>query len=163
MVALAQRLVAAYLPGEQRDPAGVEGKDWVSLGACYAAQGDAGRAESAYRRALDTIRDDGGRAEAFAHLAGLLKRQERWDEAAAVWELWLTSVPGLDPTPYVELSKYCEWQLTDLERAEMWAAWALHNLTSAPAYQRLPGQIADLEHRLARIRRKRQSPNHPIT
>lgn len=163
MVALAQRLVAAYLPGEQCEPAGVEGEDWVSLGAWYAAQGDVGRAESAYRRALDTIRNDGGRAEAFAHLASLLKRQERWDEAAAVWELWLTSVPGLDPTPYVELSKYCEWQLTDLTRAEMWAAWALHNLTSAPAHQRLPGQLADLEHRLARIRRKRQSPNPLIT
>jgi hypothetical protein len=45
-----------------------------------------------------------------------------------------------------------------LERAEMWAGWALHNLRAAPAYQRLPGQVADLEHRLARIRRKRGAP-----
>ena len=99
--------------------------------------------------------DDHRRADVFAQLGDLLKRQERWHEAADVWELWLTSVPGDDPTPYVELAKYCEWQLQDLEQAEMWAAWALHNLRTAPTYQRLPGQVADLEHRLARIRRKR--------
>jgi hypothetical protein len=72
-----------------------------------------------------------------------------------VWELWLSSVPGVDPTPYVELAKCCEWQWQDFARAEMWVGWALHNLQAAPAYQRLPGQVADLEHRLARIRRKR--------
>lgn len=157
MVALAERLVAAYQTDAQEEPPGVQGEDWVSLGACYAARGEADRAEAAYRRALETLREDAPRMAAFAHLAALLKQQGRWAEAAATWEQWLTSVPGVDPTPYVELAKYCEWQLADLAQAEMWAAWALHNLTTAPSYQRLPGQVADLEHRLARIRRKREA------
>jgi len=158
MVALAHRLIQAYAtPEEAESGLGVQGADWLALGITYEKRGEAARAEAAYRRALDAIRDDAHRADAFAHLADLCKRQARWDEAAAMWELWLTSVPGVDPTPYVELAKYCEWQLQELERAEMWAAWALHNLTAAPVYARLPGQVAELEHRLARIRRKRQS------
>ena len=64
-------------------------------------------------------------------------------------------MPGVDPSPFVELAKYCEWQANDLEQAEMWTGWALHNLRAAPAHLRPPGRIAELEHRLARLRRKR--------
>lgn len=152
MVALAHRLVLAY--GDEQSRSDVEGEDWLALAVCYERQGDLARAEDAYRAATTAIADDGWRADAFARLGDLLKRQERWDEAAAVWELWLTSLPGHDMTPFCELSKYCEWRLHDLEQAEMWAAWALHDLRQAAPYQRRPGQIADLEHRLARIRRK---------
>jgi uncharacterized protein YprB with RNaseH-like and TPR domain len=156
MVSLAQRLIQAYTaPEEAEATLEVQGEDWLSLGAGYTRCGDLTRAEWAYRHALEVIADDAHRALTFAQLGDLLKRQARWDEAAAVWELWLTSVPGVDPTPYIELAKCCEWQWQDLERAEMWTAWALHNLRSAAAYQRLPGQTADLERRLARIRRKR--------
>ncbi len=151
MVALAHRLVLAYGNEQSHD---VEGEDWLALAVCYERQGDLARAEQAYQLATDAIADDAWRADAFARLGDLLKRQERWSEAAAVWELWLTSLPGHDMTPFCELSKYCEWQLRDLGQAEMWAAWALHDLRQAAPYQRLPGQIADLEHRLARIRRK---------
>ncbi len=156
MVSLAQRLIQAYSAPEAAEAdLDVQGEDWLSLASGYARCGDLPRAEWAYQHALEVIADDRHRAQTFAQLGDLLKRQARWDEAAAVWELWLTSVPGVDPTPYVELAKCCEWQWLDLERAEMWTAWALHNLRSAPAYQRLPGQVADLEHRLARIRRRR--------
>ena len=157
MVSLAHRLIHAYVTPEQAEAGlGVQAEDWLALGVAYERRGEVERAEVSYRRALDAIRDDRQRADAFAHLADLLKRQARWEAAAEVWELWLTSVPGVDPTPYVELAKYSEWQLQDLARAEMWTAWALHNLTAAPVYQRLPGQVADLEHRLARIRRKQE-------
>ena len=151
MVALAHRLVLAYSVEQSQD---IEGEDWLSLAVCYERQGELTRAEQAYQAATTAIADDAWRADAFARLGDLLKRQERWSEAAAVWELWLTSLPGHDMTPFCELSKYCEWQLHDLGQAEMWAAWALHDLRQAAPYQRLPGQIADLEHRLARIRRK---------
>jgi uncharacterized protein YprB with RNaseH-like and TPR domain len=152
MVALAHRLVLAY--GDEQSRSDVEGEDWLALAVCYERQGDLVRAEDAYRAATTAIADDGWRADAFARLGDLLKRQERWSEAAAIWELWLTSLPGHDMTPFCELSKYCEWQLRDLAQAEMWAAWALHDLRQVASYQRRPGQIADLEHRLARIRRK---------
>jgi uncharacterized protein len=156
MVSLAQRLIQAYTaPEEAETTLDVQGEDWLSLGAGYTRCGDLTRAEWAYRHALEVIADDAHRAQTFAQLGDLLKRQARWQEAAEVWELWLTSVPGVDPTPYVELAKCCEWQWQDFERAEMWVGWALHNLRTAPAYQRLPGQVADLEHRLARIQRKR--------
>jgi hypothetical protein len=64
-------------------------------------------------------------------------------------------VPGNDATPYIELAKYCEWQLADLEQAEMWTGWALHNLRKIPVHQQQPGQLAALEHRLERLQRKR--------
>jgi len=136
----------------------VQGEDWLALGEGYARQGDLSHAEWAFRHALDVIVTGDQRARAFALLGDLLKRQARWEEACAVWELWLSSVPGIDPTPYIELAKCCEWQLQDLERAEMWTGWALHNLRTALPYQRLPGQVTDLEHRLARIQRKRSAP-----
>jgi uncharacterized protein HemY len=159
MVSLAQRLIQAYTaPEEAEATLDVQGEDWLSLGAGYVRCGDPSRAEWALRHALEVIRDDAHRGQAFAQLGNLLKQQERWDDAAAVWELWLSSVPGVDPTPYIELAKCCEWQWQDLERAEMWTAWALHNLRSAPAYKRLPGQVTDLEHRLERLQRKRARP-----
>lgn len=156
MVSLAQRLIQAYTaPEEAETTLEVQAEDWLALGIGYARRSDWDHAEWAYRRALDVIADDRQRGQAFAALGDLLKRQARWEEACALWELWLSSVPGVDPAPYIELAKCCEWQLQDLERAEMWTAWALHNVRTAPAHQRLPGQVADLEHRLARIQRKR--------
>lgn len=159
MVSLAHRLAHAYADPDAVDTAvgGLAAEDWFSLGLSYDRQGDAVRAEAAYRQALDRARDDQRRGEVYAQLAALLKRQTRWSEAAALWELWLTSVPGLDTTPYIELAKYYEWQALDLEQAEMWAAWALHNLLAATPHQRPPGRVDELEHRLARIRRKRSA------
>lgn len=156
MVSIAERLIQAYTaPEEAEVTREVQGEDWLALGDGYVRRGDPDHAEWAYRHALEVIIDDGQRARTFAQLGELLKKQGRWQEAAEVWELWLTSVPGVDPAPYIELAKCYEWQRVDLEQAEMWTNWALHNLRTAPAYQRLPGQVADLEHRLARIQRKR--------
>jgi len=39
----------------------------------------------------------------------------------------------------------------------MWAAWGAHTVEALPTHQRLPGQLADLQHRLKRIQRKRKS------
>ncbi len=158
MVALAQRLVEAYA-APLDDSCDLYAEDLLSLAACHLRSGDAVYAERAFARAAATAEHDGTRAEIYAQWAGLLKRQERWEEAAELWQLWLSSVPGADATPFVELAKYCEWQTGDLEQAEMWSAWALHTVEAAPVYQRVPGQLADLQHRLARIRRKRAAGN----
>lgn len=154
MVALAQRLIAAYAEPID-DTCSLHAEDLLSLAACHLHRGDMLRAERAYARAAATAAQEDTRAETYAQWAGLLKRQERWAEAADVWQLWLSSLPGPDVTPFVELAKYCEWQTNDLEQAEMWAAWGLHTVETAAVYRRLPGQLADLQHRLARIRRKR--------
>lgn len=173
MVGIAERLYDAF--GEHRfgqstastaerhedaAAADLHGLDWLSLGHCYERKGNLERAEHAFQRALDapvqTPLDGEGRAEAFKRLGQLQKRQARWEEAAETWQRWLSSVPGSDPTPYIELAKYCEWQTKDVEQAAMWTGWALHNLRTAPNARSLQRQITELEHRLARLERKRQ-------
>ncbi|MBX3053268.1 MAG: ribonuclease H-like domain-containing protein [Caldilineaceae bacterium] len=134
--------------------------DLASVGRVHAELGLVESAETAFAHALETLAGTGatgdlaGLPEIFDGLGWLLKRQERWDEAAALWQRWLTTVPGPDPRPYVELAKYCEWQCNDLEQAQMWTAWALHNQQTAPTRVRSPQAITELQHRLARIQRK---------
>ncbi|MBV7332893.1 ribonuclease H-like domain-containing protein [Chloroflexi bacterium TSY] len=164
MVSVAERLSHAF--GIMHRDVGVDigselsGLDWLSLGCCYDASEEWEWAEKALCQALTLIGQEqpgsDAHAEAFRRLGQLQKRQERWQEATETWQLWLSSVTGVDPTPYIELAKYCEWQLKDLEQASMWAGWALHNMTSAPAWQRAASQIAELEHRVARLERKKK-------
>jgi uncharacterized protein YprB with RNaseH-like and TPR domain len=158
MVPLAEQLarVLASKPDEL-DAGDLVGADWSSLGQSYEKHGDLTSAERAYLRALELISEDKPLAEAFQRLGQLQKRQDRWDEATDTWQRWITTVADNDPQPYVELAKYCEWKVKDLEQAEMWTGWALHNLRSAAAWQRSSEQIAQLEHRLARVQRKRSA------
>lgn len=128
--------------------------DWFSLGCSYEAAGALDLANAAYRRSLEGLQGR-DQAEAFRRLADLHKRSGRGAEAAALWELWITSVPGADLTPYIELAKHHEWETRDLATAEMWSAFGIHTARALQPWQRLPGQLADLEHRLDRIRRKR--------
>jgi tetratricopeptide (TPR) repeat protein len=160
MVALADHLSRAF--GETPAPSPtLQGLDWAGLGRAHERAGDFVQAESAYTRALESVRNPADRSDLLRSLADLYKRQGRWAQAAETWQSWITSVPGSDPTPYVELAKYCEWELRDLEQAEMWTAWALHNLQKAHPAARRPGDIRDLEHRLARLQRKRPANSEP--
>lgn len=162
MVSLAELLCRFYA-----DPlaAGGSGEmhplDLASVGRVHAELGRLESAESAFVRALDDLDDREALPEIFDALGWLFKRQERWDEATALWQRWLTTVPGPDPRPYVELAKYCEWQCSDLEQAGMWTAWALHNQQSAPTRFRSPQAISELQHRLARIQRKQAGDDSP--
>lgn len=159
MVALAERLSRAFdeTACQETGVPPVHAEDLAALARVYEQTGQLDLAETAYRRALDTVRAARERADLFARLGRLLKKQKRWDEAADVWQLWLTSVPGVDPTPYEEMAKHCEWHLNDLEQAEMWTAWALHTLRSASTAHGFPGASSRLEHRLARLQRRRQT------
>jgi len=155
MVALAEHLGRAFNGPTQQPDTPLHGQDWLGLGQCYEKLAQWTQAEAAYERALETMRDAASQAMAYARLAAVQKRQERWQDAAETWQRWLTSVPGNDPTPYVELAKYCEWQLNDLEQAAMWTGWALHNLrAAAPSQRQMAGVIAELEHRWQRLQRK---------
>jgi tetratricopeptide (TPR) repeat protein len=157
MVALAEQLGRAYGEDQTAPAQPLDGLDVAALGRVYQSAGRLDQAEHAYRRALAQVRSATDRADLFARLGRLLKQQGRWQEAADTWQLWLTSVPGGDPTPYVEMAKYCEWQLNDLEQAEMWTAWALHTLQSASTAHGFPGARVELEYRLARLRRRQAS------
>lgn len=171
MVSLATQLAVAFdrsHASQQTDRAGrkpeaehesnaaLQGQDWLSLGATYERVQDWDLAEPAYRRALDSVANHADRSEVFFRLGRLQKRQGRWQEATETWQLWLTSVPGNNPVPYIELAKYYEWQVRDYEQAEMWTAWALHNLRQEESKFAWSRTIGELEHRLRRIRRKKE-------
>ncbi len=161
MVSLAELLCRHYTnPVASAQTGELHPLDLASVGRVHAEMGWQESAEQAFAHALESLvsaratDDADALPEVFDALGWLFKRQERWDEATALWQRWLTTVPGPDPRPYIELAKYCEWQRNDLEQAQMWTAWALHNQQSAPARLRSPQAINELQHRLARIQRK---------
>lgn len=156
MVALATELSTAYRACEEATPDTMHGLDWFSLARCLIERQRYQDAERALTIALEQLVDSHALADTFAALAQLQKQQGRWEEATATWQRWLSTVPGFDLSPYIELAKYCEWQIKDLEQAEMWTSWALHTLQSAPAWQQPQFQHRELEHRLTRIQRKRK-------
>ena len=132
----------------------VTGMDWAGLGRAHDRAGDLVQAEASYQRALESVRNPTDRADIYRALGELYKRQNQWALATDTWQTWITSIPGSDTTPYVELAKYHEWEARDLEQAEMWTAWAIHTLKNARPGSRKPGDMRELEHRLARIQRK---------
>jgi uncharacterized protein YprB with RNaseH-like and TPR domain len=140
------------------------GADLLALGQIHEQMGHGEQAERALRLAVVLLDDSVEmRAEAFATLGRLLKRQDRWSEAAELWQEWITTIPGPDPRPYEELAKYCEWQLGDLDQAIMWTGWALHNQQAAPAWQRSRQTIDALTHRLNRLRSKESGQADHVT
>lgn len=128
--------------------------DTVSLGRCFEELGWTAASEAAYRRALDRSLPAEVRAMALARLGWLLKRQERRQEACAVWQDWITSVPGADPTPYAELAKHHEWHEVDLAAARRWTLWGLHTAQQMPPGPAREDALAELQHRLERLERK---------
>jgi len=126
----------------------------TSLARAYEALAWLDAGEAAYRAALAGPLEDSERARALRDLSLLLKRQERRDEAAALWEAWISTIPGDDLTPYVELAKHHEWQTGDLAAARGWAAWALRIAGGWPAGYDRDEVVADWQRRLERIERK---------
>ncbi|PKO21897.1 MAG: hypothetical protein CVU38_12275 [Chloroflexi bacterium HGW-Chloroflexi-1] len=110
--------------------------------------------EAAYRATLAGPLDNLDRARVLRDLSLLLKRQARRDEAAALWEAWISTIPGDDLTPYIELAKYHEWQTGDLAAARGWAAWALRIAEGWPAGPMREETLVELRHRLERLERK---------
>ncbi|MBK9051591.1 MAG: ribonuclease H-like domain-containing protein [Chloroflexi bacterium] len=86
-------------------------------------------------------------------LAVILKQQERRDEAANIW-MQIAATSFEDISAHIELAKHFEWREQDLAPAIQWTQQALTLLQMHPAPN--PNQIADLQHRLARLERKRQ-------
>jgi uncharacterized protein len=154
MTFLAERICRHFDdPLDHSEDAELHGADLLALAQVHEQMGRADQSERALRRAIPLL-DPAARAEVYWSLGRLLKRQERWSEAAEFWQEWITTIPGPDPRPYEELAKYCEWQIVDLEQALMWTGWALHNQQSAPSWQRSRPGIDALTHRLERLRAK---------
>ncbi|GAB4564570.1 MAG: metal-dependent exonucleaseMrfB [Anaerolineae bacterium] len=143
---------------------GLHPADAVSLAIARAGAGDVERAETLLRWALERRLAPPIRRLAYSHLGHLLKRQERWDDAVAVWARWADDGPTADVEPYEELAKYYEWHAKDLDQALRWTDRACHlaETWNDPLARRRA--LADLKHRLERLQRKiaRQAADQDI-
>lgn len=151
MVTLAAQLCRIFGGVQQEewlDPA-----DLVSLGKWYEDLGMSAKAESAFRSALELDLLPTWRAIALTRLGLLLKRQERREEARAIWE-HLTQCHGV--TGHIELAKHHEWQTGNLDQALMWTQAALEVVAAWPPGFERDEAHAELTHRLERLERKRE-------
>ncbi len=82
-----------------------------------------------------------------------LKREGRHEEAVDAWRTWSELTPD-DPRPSIELAKYYEWKVQDLEEALKWAKSALVSLTHWSAGWRRDQAWEAIQHRLERLARK---------
>jgi len=125
----------------------------LNLARAYVELGWYAAGEAAYRAALATA-SAAGQIQAYRELSFLLKRLGRRDEAAVLWEEWISAAPGEDLAPYIELAKHHEWHTADLMAARGWAAWALHIAGRQPEGPARAATLAELRHRLARLEQK---------
>ena len=155
MVVLGARMARFFRPqGLPEYPAELHPLEVWSLGRCYDALDWVEAGITAYRAALRQSAGGPEMAQILRELGYLYKRLERRDEAAGVWEDWISSVAGDDLTPYIELAKHHEWHTLDLAAARGWAAWALRIAEGWPPGIARTEALADLRHRLERVERK---------
>ncbi len=142
---------------------GQHGEDLYSLGRLYLHLGRSDRAETVLRAALDADLPDGLRPAAFRHLSFHYKRQERWDEAVDLWHRAIRENHGR-LYPFVELAKFYEHRARDFQSAEELSSAAIRLVeSSSPARAAWwrERRLAELEHRLRRVRRKKAKLEAP--
>jgi uncharacterized protein YprB with RNaseH-like and TPR domain len=162
MALLAARM-ARYFRREGIDQASdeLDPLECVSLGRCYDALGWVEASVRFYRLALQRSTVPDSQMLALRELSLLYKRLERREQAAELWEEWVSTISGEDLTPYVELAKHHEWHTGNLPAARGWAAWALRIAESwSPGFVR-DELVSQLRHRLGRIERKLAGRDQP--
>ncbi|GMR10462.1 MAG: hypothetical protein BMS9Abin28_1283 [Anaerolineae bacterium] len=135
------------------DPTRLSGGEALAVARWHEAAGRSPEAEAAYRAAVNGAPNDALRAAALKHLTALLKRQNRRAEALSAWDEWRRTAPD-DPTPCIELAMYYEWEAGSLTEALEWADVALNVVETWPNGWRREQRIAEIEHRIHRLRRK---------
>lgn len=158
MAALMEVICSAFADPTTAGAGHLQPLDLLSMARLQEELEQLDRAETLFRAALEALSGRAHLAESFDGLGRLLKRQRRWEEAAEVWQQWLTTVGGAgsvsDSRPYIELAKYCEWQSGDIVQAAMWTRWALHEQEQSAPHTRSPQTQTELRHRLTRLQRK---------
>ncbi len=154
---MARRFRREALEAEQDE---LDPLECVSLARCYDALGWVEASVRCYRLALQRSTAAGNQVLALRELSLLFKRLAWREQAAELWEEWVSTVPpangltGEDLTPYVELAKYHEWYTGNLPAARGWAGWARRIAERWPPGLVRDEVVAQLNHRLARIERK---------
>jgi len=134
------------------DPTGLSGSEALAIARWHHEVGRIELAEVAYQAALASENHD-VRLDALRRYTAHLKRQGRREEAVEGWELLHDLAPD-DPRSSIELAKYYEWHVKNLEEALRWAQEALVCLTHWAADWRRDQVWESIEHRVARLKRK---------
>ena len=151
LVGLTTQVLGRHRPS---DPGSLSGGEALAVARWHDVAGRTEPAEAAYQAALDgDASGDDVRIEALRRFATQLKRQERYEEAIQAWQEWHQLAED-DPRPCIELAKHYEWKARDLEQALEWAKRALVCLSHWPAGWRREERWEEIEHRLARLKRK---------
>ncbi|HEY8489675.1 MAG TPA: ribonuclease H-like domain-containing protein [Dehalococcoidia bacterium] len=131
--------------------------DCLAAAAVEERDGYLDRAAALYRLALEHALPEPERAAVRQRLARLCRRLGRWEEAAEQWAALAFRPGNRDLGPLVELAKVYEHRLRRFDQAAAVVERALalverhHALVAPRAAAR---HRADLEHRLARLRRR---------
>lgn len=139
-------------------PSVEDGRDLCSLGSVFESLGLADRAALCYERALalDLPRDLYGRA--MVRLGNLYKRMRLREDAVALWRRLAEAGYGYTLVACVELAKHFEHAAREYREAERLTLQALAALelraARAAAASQVEQERRELEHRLARLRRK---------
>ncbi len=135
------------------------GQDHYALACLYEECGELAAAEAAYHRALRAPLPKQMRCDCLRRFAGLLKRQQRWEEAA---ELWRVLVAQCELGGFEELAKWHEHVRKDYSAAER-AVIAAFTASEQRRLYLTGDQRNALSHRLERIRRKQLLHTSSIT
>ncbi|MFQ5420971.1 MAG: ribonuclease H-like domain-containing protein [Anaerolineae bacterium] len=142
MVTLAARLVALLV-----EPGAAHPLDVYCLGKWQAALGMNEQAEQNLRAAAQGELPLDWYHKALFELGWLLKRNGRRAEAVPFWQQ-IAATTFEDVTAHIELAKFYEWHQVDLEKAVRWTEQALKLVGDSLIQD-------ELQHRLARLERKR--------
>lgn len=132
--------------------------DLYSLGRHFELEGQPRDAVACYEAALS--RDElsqGTRAKAWRGLSGLYKRLRQDDEAIGLWQSLIARRQTGSLWPYVELAKYHEHRVKDLEAARQVVRSALEQIATRRTLLQFTDDdplVDDLRHRLARLERR---------
>ena len=130
----------------------VPGEDLYGLGRFFQELGQWAEAEASYTQAAQSCRSARVRERAMRDLAYLLKRQGRRGEALPWWRRLVETLGAVYACE--ELAKHYEWHAGDLSQAAIWTRQGVALAETWPPGRKRRDTLADLEHRLARLRRK---------
>jgi tetratricopeptide (TPR) repeat protein len=145
---------------------GKHGVDLIALAKLFEDLGDVSTAAHLYVHGLEHADAQNGGLprgvllQAIERLALIHKRHAEWHAAI---ELWQQAAHHRHLSAYVELAKCYEHNLRDYESALTWTQAAIECVQSAPTYARFELHLSlyerrqwieQLEHRLARLRKK---------
>jgi hypothetical protein len=147
MVALAGRIHLVYHDPQAARPR--KGVEHFALGRLFWDHGSIEKAIPCFEIALRQCDEDLG-WEVMRWLSMAFKKTGNGEKARSLWEEMMSWPKRKDAFPYIELAKYCEHRLKDIEKAIGYVKMAL---TETPSHQLK--EIDLLRHRRERLEQKR--------